>query len=99
MIFGKVLRRIKDREVFAEDVLSRIAGDALHAFVPRRDIAFRVEQQNGVVLHALDEKLELLRTAASCSLFGEKTIGIVLVDRDLDRSSDLALVEGFDDIA
>jgi hypothetical protein len=56
--FVQVLRRVEDREVAADHLISRISLDPGCADVPRDDRAHRIEQEDRVVDHALDEELE-----------------------------------------
>ena len=54
------LRRIEGREVLADDLVGGVALDALGAGVPGRDVAVRIEHEDRVVLHALDQQAEAL---------------------------------------
>src|SRR5438874_920326 len=53
-----VLFRIEDRDVAADDLLRRVALDALGAFVPRDHVAVRIEGEDGIVEHARDQQAE-----------------------------------------
>ncbi len=55
-----VLGGIEDREVLPENLVDLVALDALGAEVPGRDVAARVEHENGVVPDALHEEAEAL---------------------------------------
>src|SRR5690349_19158519 len=57
---GDRFGRVEDREVLADDVVGGISLDALRAGVPGRDAAVGIEQEDGVVLHALDQHAEAL---------------------------------------
>jgi hypothetical protein len=50
--------------VLAENLLARVAVDALRAGVPARHHALRVEHEDGVVEHALDEQAKTLLALA-----------------------------------
>src|SRR5690242_7390210 len=55
-----VLRRVKNREVSADDLVCRVALDAARALVPRRDMAGRIQHEDGVIFYGLDEEAEAL---------------------------------------
>jgi hypothetical protein len=52
------LLRIEIREMLADDLVGLVALDALGALVPGLDDPLRVEDEDRVVLDALDERLE-----------------------------------------
>ncbi len=52
---GSDLGRIKNREVLTQDVTGSVAIDALRTGVPSRHVARRIEDENRVILDALDE--------------------------------------------
>src|SRR5439155_9925985 len=54
------LERIEHGKVLAQDLLRAVTLDALRAGVPARDAALRIEQENAVVLHAVDQQPEPL---------------------------------------
>jgi hypothetical protein len=51
-------RRIKNREVPADDFLGTIAFKTLSPGVPRRDVTVHIEHENRVVHDAVDEQIE-----------------------------------------
>src|SRR5439155_1995991 len=51
-----ILLRVERAEVAADDLLGGVALEALRALVPAHDPALRVEHEDGVILHALDEE-------------------------------------------
>src|SRR5271163_442415 len=55
-----VLLGIKTGEVFADYFGSFVALDALSSSVPGADTAVGLEHEDGIVMHRLDEELELL---------------------------------------
>jgi hypothetical protein len=55
---GDVFGRVEAREVLAQDLLRRVALDALGARVPARDPALGVEQEDRVLPHARDEQVQ-----------------------------------------
>jgi len=58
--FGPVILHrflgIKDGEMFAEDFFARVALDGSRAGVPGEDVAVGVEDEDGVVLHGVNEE-------------------------------------------
>src|SRR5581483_9414173 len=65
---GTFLGRVKEGEVFADDLFRRVALDPLRAVVPRSDVARGIEHEDRVVLHAVDEQAEQLLAAAELFL-------------------------------
>src|SRR2546430_1982663 len=59
-----VLGRIEEREMLADDLVRPVALDALRAVVPAGHIAVRIEHEDGVILHAVDEQAEHLLALA-----------------------------------
>src|SRR5207302_9633610 len=53
---GEILRRIKHREVLADDLVRRIALQALGARVPRQYITVWIEGEDRAVVYAVDEQ-------------------------------------------
>ena len=50
-----ILERIEAREVLADNFVGAIPLDALRTNVPRRDMSARIEHEDRVVAHALDD--------------------------------------------
>src|SRR5581483_12300361 len=59
----KILRRIKDRKMFSEDLFRPIALDPLRPGVPAHDMALRIEHKNGVVPRSFHEEAIPLLTS------------------------------------
>ena len=57
------LLRIKAGEMLADDFLRFVTLDLFRAGVPTRDVAIRVEHEDGVVLNALHHEAELFFAA------------------------------------
>src|SRR5260370_44649 len=57
-------RRVEAGEVLADDLLGRVALDLLGAGVPGEDAALRVEPDDGVILDAGNDLIEMLLGAA-----------------------------------
>ena len=50
------LLRVEDREMAPDDLVGTVALDALRAGIPRRHAPFPVQQEDGVIAHALDQQ-------------------------------------------
>jgi hypothetical protein len=50
--------RVEGAEVAADDLVGAVALDPLRATVPRRDVTARIEHEDGVVAHLLDQQDE-----------------------------------------
>src|SRR6185369_13528973 len=83
---ANVLFWIEAREVAADDFLGPVAFDALRALVPGGDMARRIEDEDRVVLYALDEPSEAFFCGESSQL-GIAALGQVA--RDLSKSNQL----------
>src|SRR5690349_20881526 len=54
--FLNFFARIKNREMFADDLLGGVALEPLRARVPAQDVAVRIEGKNRIVIDVLDEE-------------------------------------------
>src|SRR6185312_13523328 len=77
--FREVLGRVEAREMLADDLVGKIALDALRTGVPARDAPRAVEHEDRVVGHALHQPAELLLGAAD-PLVGPALLGQVAHD-------------------
>ncbi len=59
--FGDEIARVEDGEVLADDLVGRVALEALRAAVPAEDVPLGIEREDGVVAHVLDEQAVQLR--------------------------------------
>src|SRR5204863_6349084 len=57
---GDVLLRVEHREVLADDVGPGVALQPLGTAVPAHDGAVRIDEEEGVLLHAVDQQAEAL---------------------------------------
>src|SRR6185436_18380896 len=80
---GDIGRRIEHREVLADDVGRPVALEPLCALVPRIDATLRREDEDAVVLDALDEQPK-----SPALLLGGPALGQIA--RDLGEADDLA---------
>ena len=61
--------RIEHREMLSQDFGGAVSLDALGAGIPADDLPFAVEQENRIVLHALDQQLQRVVDAEDFSRF------------------------------
>ena len=80
---------IEAGKVAADDLVRRVARDALGAAVPPRDQALLVERGDGVVDHALHQQPEPLLAQAQ---FGFVPVALGEVAQNLGEASDLSLL-------
>ena len=57
---GDILGRVKKREVAADDLTRLVLLDGKRALIPGRDLAVRVEQEDGVIANAIEKWLGFL---------------------------------------
>src|SRR5262249_43998155 len=95
-----ILHRVKAREGAADDFRGCIALDLLSALVPAGHPSFRVEQENGVVLDAVEQGAEallrllqqLLRALAPLDVLAQRAVRALELARPLlDAQFELGL--------
>ena len=75
--------------MLADDLLVRVALEALRASVPARDPTLRIEHVDGVVLDALNQQAEALLTLIERFLGG---LALAQVAGDLGIANELAIL-------
>src|SRR5690349_17784313 len=67
---GDLLRRVEHREVLPDDLLRLVTLDAARTLVPAGDVTSRVEREDGVVAHRIDEQAIQVGVCAARSRLG-----------------------------
>src|SRR5437016_6549783 len=84
--------------MFSEDFLNTVAFQALGATIPADNVAKRIQMENGIFLHALDEQTEEFLAFAQ-SLFGTIAIGDVLEDHTQEIAGERKNLDRIDALA
>ena len=93
---GAIFLGIEAREMLADDLVRRIALDALRPRIPVGDDAFGVEHIDRIVGDALDQQPELFLAAAK-RLFGFAPLGEIAGDLgEAGEARRLAIADGID---
>src|SRR6185369_14849666 len=79
------------REVMTDDLLRAIPVDALGAHVPGRDVSGRIEHEDRVVLHAVDQQPVALLRLEARGLLVLRALAIGEVARDLREPDEVAI--------